>query len=43
MTWQLNWLRNFFGIIRIFLFSISDTRKFQTAKKEIEEIEDLLG
>ena len=42
VTWQLNWLRNFFGMMKIFFFSITNSKKYKSAKMEMEEIENLI-
>jgi len=43
ITWKINWLRNFFGMIKVFLFSISDTKDFKAAKRSIYEVEEMIG
>lgn len=42
ITWQLNWMRRFFGMIKIFFFSLKDAKGYKTAEKEMMEIENLL-
>ncbi len=42
ITWQLNGLRNFYAMIRIFFFKLSDKKAFNSAQKDISNIEDIL-
>jgi len=42
ITWQLNWLRNFWGMIKIFLFSLKHAKDFRAAKDHIVKIMELI-
>lgn len=42
ITWQLNWLRNLYAMIRIFFFNLSDKKAFKSAKIEIKNMERIL-
>jgi 1-acyl-sn-glycerol-3-phosphate acyltransferase len=42
ITWQLNWLRNLYAMIRIFFFKLSNKKSFKSAKIDIINIEQIL-
>lgn len=42
ITWQLNWLRNFWGMIKIFFFSLGNSNNFRIARRLIFEIKEFI-